>query len=303
MNTDEIRHFLAVYDCGSVTRAAKELFISPQGLSQSIKRLESKIGLRLFLRTAQGMVPTEYARDLSSMFRAISSTEAEIFEYLAEIKRADRTRYLLGRDSMLGDVISTGVKMYNREHRDCQVEPIMMRESEDQLAKVFMEGGYDYRFLSAETNPLPELAQELLFEMSFVPLVNRRALAGWGTFDLGALSSMTVLTEYANATWMKVLEQACQKVGVRLKVREVDKDYLVRLLASSTEVVTFIRSIDLNMLPWCSEEFCPLLENPLNSRIVLQSTRDEIDAELIDCIRASVADSVYGQGLSTAITR
>ena len=303
MNTDEVRHFLAVFDCGSVTRAAKELYISPQGLSQSIKRLETKIGLRLFLRTPQGMVPTECARDLSSMFRIISNTEAEIFEYLAEIKRADRTRYLLGRDSMLGDVIAAGVKMYNHNHCDCQVVPVLMRESEDQLAKVFLEGGYDYRFLSAETNPLPELSQEFLFEMSFVPLVNKRALERWDAFDLGTLTSMTVLTEYASATWMKVLEQACQKVGVRPKVREVDKDYLVRLLASSTDVLTSIRAIDLNTVPWCSDEFFPLIDSPLNSRIVLQSTHNSIDSELIDCIRASVAHSAYGEHLGMAIKK
>lgn len=294
MNTDEIRHFLAVYDCGSVTGAAGGLYISPQGLSQSLKRLESKIGLRLFMRTPQGMVPTEFAHGLAPMFRSIADTEGEIFDYLSEIKRADRTRYLLGRDSMLGDVIAKGVRDYNRSHGESPVEAVLMRESEDHLAKVFLEGGYDFRFLSSETNPLQDLPQEFLHELSFIPLVNRGALSEWDSFDLSILNSMTVLAEYNSFTWVKVLERACQGLGIQPKIREVDKDYIVRLLSDSTKVLTYVRSIDVNMIPWNADIFCPLLDSPLSSRIVLQSVHDDIDASLVDCIRASIARSTYG---------
>ena len=62
MNMGDIEVFIAVYEEGSIARAANRLYISPQGLSKSIARIESGLGFLLFHRSAQGMVPTRYAR-------------------------------------------------------------------------------------------------------------------------------------------------------------------------------------------------------------------------------------------------
>lgn len=102
MNMDEVRYFLAIYKDGSMSQAANDLYISPQGLSRSLKRFETKLGVRLFVRTPHGMVPTEQATHLKGMFQNMVDAEDDIYRYLAELKQSQRTRYLIGRDSMLG---------------------------------------------------------------------------------------------------------------------------------------------------------------------------------------------------------
>ena len=55
VNLELYRVFYTVAKCGSLTKAAEELYISQPAVSQSIKQLESQLGVRLFNRTHKGM--------------------------------------------------------------------------------------------------------------------------------------------------------------------------------------------------------------------------------------------------------
>ncbi len=55
VNLDLYRVFYTVAKCGSLTRAAEELYISQPAVSQSIKQLENQLGVSLFNRTHRGM--------------------------------------------------------------------------------------------------------------------------------------------------------------------------------------------------------------------------------------------------------
>ena len=55
VNLELYRVFYTVAKCGSLTRAAEELYISQPAVSQSIKQLESQLGVSLFDRRHRGM--------------------------------------------------------------------------------------------------------------------------------------------------------------------------------------------------------------------------------------------------------
>jgi DNA-binding transcriptional LysR family regulator len=55
VNLELYRVFYTVARCGSLTKAADELFISQPAVSQAIKQLESQLGTSLFNRTHRGM--------------------------------------------------------------------------------------------------------------------------------------------------------------------------------------------------------------------------------------------------------
>lgn len=55
VNLELYRVFYTVAKCGSLTRAAEELYISQPAVSQSIKQLENQLGVSLFNRTHRGM--------------------------------------------------------------------------------------------------------------------------------------------------------------------------------------------------------------------------------------------------------
>ena len=59
VNLELYRVFYTVAKCGSLTKAAEELYISQPAVSQAIKQLEGQLGGKLFNRTHKGMELTE----------------------------------------------------------------------------------------------------------------------------------------------------------------------------------------------------------------------------------------------------
>ncbi len=55
VNLELYRVFYTVAKCGSLTRAAEELYISQPAVSQAVKQLENQLGVPLFNRTHRGM--------------------------------------------------------------------------------------------------------------------------------------------------------------------------------------------------------------------------------------------------------
>lgn len=63
-NFNDLMAFFAVAREGSFTRAAAKLNVSQSALSQTIRTLESRLGLRLLLRTTRSVAPTEAGEHL-----------------------------------------------------------------------------------------------------------------------------------------------------------------------------------------------------------------------------------------------
>lgn len=74
-----IRTFVAIYETGSVSAAAKRLNITQPSVSHSLSRLRDLLQDPLFTRTREGMIPTFNATQLFHAFkRALDSIETAI---------------------------------------------------------------------------------------------------------------------------------------------------------------------------------------------------------------------------------
>lgn len=58
MDLKEINYLLTIQKCGSITKAAEELFISQPALSKYLKGIEHQVGAQLFSRIGKELVPT-----------------------------------------------------------------------------------------------------------------------------------------------------------------------------------------------------------------------------------------------------
>lgn len=70
MEIKHLRHFVAVAEEKSITKAAERLFIAQPGLSQQIRSLEREIGTPLFVRLSRGVELTEAGSFLLEPARA-----------------------------------------------------------------------------------------------------------------------------------------------------------------------------------------------------------------------------------------
>ena len=78
MELRQIQYFIQLYKDLNITRASRNLYISQQGLSKSINRLEEELGFSLFHRYPSGVTPTDEANALYGHFIKIADSYYEL---------------------------------------------------------------------------------------------------------------------------------------------------------------------------------------------------------------------------------
>ena len=67
MTLKQIEYYEAVCQTGNVTAAAQQLYVSRSVISRALQELEEELGIRLFLRSRDGMELTEQGVMLQSL--------------------------------------------------------------------------------------------------------------------------------------------------------------------------------------------------------------------------------------------
>jgi len=96
MDMRQLRYFLAVADAGHISRAASRLGMQQPPLSQQIKALEVKLGLRLFERHAKGVTLTEAGRLLQTEARHVVREMQTLQTRMERVARGEQGRLALG---------------------------------------------------------------------------------------------------------------------------------------------------------------------------------------------------------------
>lgn len=91
MNEDRYRYFIEICQCGGITKAAENLYISQPALSKYISRLESELDTQLFDRenapfklTETGKIYFEYSKDMFNRYQRMKSNIDELNESLVK---------------------------------------------------------------------------------------------------------------------------------------------------------------------------------------------------------------------------
>lgn len=71
MNLVNIKYILTIEEYGSISTAAKQLFVAQPNLSRAVKEVESEYGIKIFERTAKGVIPTTEGRRFIEKIRSI----------------------------------------------------------------------------------------------------------------------------------------------------------------------------------------------------------------------------------------
>ena len=89
MNEKHMQYILAVLREGSVTAAAKKLYISQPSLSQAIKAAEASLGAPIFDRTTDPMTLTPAGQLYVEAARQISAINRNLSGQIEELKHED----------------------------------------------------------------------------------------------------------------------------------------------------------------------------------------------------------------------
>lgn len=84
MELRHIQYFIALYEEGSMTRAANRMNVVQPALSMQLAKLENEVGQQLFLRNTRGMAPTPAGRLMYKLFRPVLADFARAREQLMQ---------------------------------------------------------------------------------------------------------------------------------------------------------------------------------------------------------------------------
>lgn len=135
----ELKAFAAVVQRASFARAAEHLGLSASALSQTIRQLESRLGVRLLNRTTRSVAPTAVGAQLheriTPLIRAMDEAVAEVSAAAGQTKGTLRINTLgIGARQ----VIAPRLGRFHRAHPDVELDIVV----DDSLGDI-VAGRYD----------------------------------------------------------------------------------------------------------------------------------------------------------------
>ncbi|WP_312797616.1 LysR family transcriptional regulator [Tianweitania sp.] len=130
---DDLRVFLAVADANGFRTAAKRLGQSPSTVSETISRLELRLGVPLFSRTTRSIMLTEAGRALAIRTAPLLSEARAALDEAASSQNTVRGRLRLNvPGAVMFDILPPIIDRYMAAHPDVRVELVV----EDRLVDI-----------------------------------------------------------------------------------------------------------------------------------------------------------------------
>jgi len=130
------RSFLAVVREGSLSAAARSLGMTQPSLGRHIRQLESDLGVVLFTRSPQGLVPTDLGDELAIHAQAMSATSAALRRAASGSNSEVRGVVCLTCSEVIGaEVLPPMLTGLRQQHPGIVIELSLSNRNEDLLRK------------------------------------------------------------------------------------------------------------------------------------------------------------------------
>lgn len=192
MDAKDLRFFQQVYETGSINKAAKQLFITPQGLSKAVYRLEQELDVSLFTRSSKGMVSTECGRYLYENCTPLLARFDEI---------AVGIRQISGRNHKLKLGFSCGVlnvfpfqrlEEYRKRFKDVTLQ--WEEDSNQEIVTKVLQGNTDLGFVIGQVSNQALWSREVFGSNMNVIVYEGHPFFGRESLSVGDLEGEPLIT-------------------------------------------------------------------------------------------------------------
>lgn len=130
---DLYKVFYTVARCGSLTAAAKELYVSQPAVSQSIRQLEEQLGGRLFVRTARGIELTPEGNAMMDRISRAMGLIDEAENTFHQMKQLMAGRVRMGAaDTLCRFLLLDSIQQFHQRYPDVIIQ-VTNRTTRDTL--------------------------------------------------------------------------------------------------------------------------------------------------------------------------
>lgn len=150
----QMKYAIEVFKAGSISQAAKNLYMNQPNLSRAIKELESALGIVIFIRTPKGVI-------LSKEGKIFLEYAEEIFQKLDKLEETlqdQKTNNVEAVDNLLHQGFELGILRYTQPY-EIEFQQSLLRKN--LLSREIWES--EYVLLMSNTHPLAK-AKEIRLE-------------------------------------------------------------------------------------------------------------------------------------------
>ncbi|MDO5589613.1 MAG: LysR family transcriptional regulator [Lachnospiraceae bacterium] len=170
MTLVQLRYVVTVAQAGTLTEAAKELFISQPSLTKSIKELEKEMQIEIFERTNKGIVVSKEGEEFLAYARQVLE-QADLLEekYTNKSARKQELSVSTQHYSFAVNAFVDLIKEYGKEKYDFSLRETQTFEIIEDVASLKSENGILYKncFNASVIDKLLK-SNDLVFERLFV---------------------------------------------------------------------------------------------------------------------------------------
>ena len=171
MNLKQAQYIKTIAECGSVTAAAKKLFVSQPSLSQMLRQVEQEIGLPLFDRSVSPLRPTYAGEKYLQAADRMLAANAELESQLREIRHEHAGRLRLGISvTRAMQVMPLVLPHFTAQYPNVTLE--MTESGSATLEEMLQSGQIDLAFAALESTST-SMAYELIEQETIGILAGR----------------------------------------------------------------------------------------------------------------------------------
>lgn len=147
MNIKHAQYVLAILRAGSITEAAKQLYISQPSLSQTIRQAEEQLGTPIFNRDVDPMTLTYAGQMYVQAARQVMNIDTNLLNEIEEIKKESHGRMRLGFSVQRGmQLLPLVIPEFIKKYPHVKIE--LQEQGSDTLEQLIIEGVCDLALIT-----------------------------------------------------------------------------------------------------------------------------------------------------------
>jgi LysR family nitrogen assimilation transcriptional regulator len=238
----QIQYFACLYEQRSVTRAARSLNVVQPALSMQISRMEKRLGIDLFERTARGMIPTSAGEAMYRLYLPILLDLKHANQQVMELSGKVLGKIAVGIiPSITNSVLADVLRRFSAKYPDVEIR--IDEAYSGTLIDWVMSGDLDFAIVNSTRRKagvamMPLINEELVLvergtskrNLAPVPFVQLKEMA-------------MVLPSYRHGI-RSIVDSAAEELGIQITPQiEVDALAPTLKLVSESALATVLPAI------------------------------------------------------------
>jgi len=236
VNTESLRHLVALAETGSYSEAAARTGVTQPAVSLAVKKTENDLGVRLFTRSGNRYVPTETGRVFLEHASELLDAETKLLSSIERARGGASGKLRVPTSNIPGEyVLPLILGDFRKAHPE--IEPVLEVMDSSRVVESVLAGGFELGFVGSSS--LSEDLEAVRFcpDTLVVICPASHPLADVRSLEPEQLSEeLFVLREEGSAT-RDLMETALRRAGLDSEHLQVEME-----LGSTSAVISAVES-------------------------------------------------------------